>query len=237
MTGDNALFSDILIRSSGEKMTYPVPTYEALKNILHSIYWKPTLIWVVASVRIMKRIQTERKNELVLNYTNKAGNNRDRVFVTYLKDVTYQVRAHFEWNMNRPALEADRKDGKHYNIAKRMIERGGRRDVFLGKRECQAYVEPCVFGEGAGFYDNSGDIPLGVMLHGITYADEAILQEDMGMDTVRLWMPVMKNGVIDFIRPEECVSKRHIRMGKIKPFGEEYGNFTGCDEAEKEVTQ
>ena len=29
-------------------------------------------------------------------------------------------------------------------IAKRMIEYGGRRDIFLGTRECQAYVVPCV---------------------------------------------------------------------------------------------
>lgn len=29
----------------------------------------------------------------------------------------------------------------------------GRRDVFLGTRECQAFVEPCEFGKGDGAYD------------------------------------------------------------------------------------
>ena len=38
----------------------------------------------------------------------------------------------------------DRNENKHYFIAKRMIERGGRRDVFLGACEYQAYVEPYI---------------------------------------------------------------------------------------------
>lgn len=53
----------------------------------------------------------------------------------------------FEFNLNHPELENDRNEHKHHNIAKRMVARGGRRDVFLGTRECQAFVEPCVFGE------------------------------------------------------------------------------------------
>jgi CRISPR-associated protein Cas5d len=132
--------------------------------------------------------------------------------------------------MNRPELAGDRNEHKHHNIAKRMIERGGRRDVFLGTRECQGYVEPCAFGESAGAYDNCPDMPLSLMYHGITYADEAVNEEDKGLLTVRLWNPVMRNGVIEFIRPEECTIKRHIREMEIKPFGHEHGNFTGLDE-------
>ena len=40
----------------------------------------------------------------------------------------------------------------------------------------------------------------------------------------------MKNGVISFIRPEECTIKRHVREMEIKPFGEEHGNFQGLSE-------
>lgn len=40
--GKYALFSDILTRPGGEKSSYPIPTYEALKGIANSIYWKPT---------------------------------------------------------------------------------------------------------------------------------------------------------------------------------------------------
>lgn len=226
VTADYALFSDVLTRTGGEKFSYPVPTYECLKGILHSIYWKPTLIWYVDSVRIVNPIRTLRKGVRPLNY----GGGNDLAYCTYLCDVKYQVRAHFEWNENRPELEGDRNENKHHNIAKRMIERGGRRDIFLGTRECQGYVEPCVFGEGEGYYDKSGEIPYALMLHGITYADEAVLEEDKGKMTVRLWQPVMKNGVIDFIRPEECTIKRCIREMEIKPFGKMQCNFTGADE-------
>ena len=63
----------------------------------------------------------------------------------------------------------------------------------LGTRECQAFVEPCVFGEGESYYDTMpGEVSYGFMYHGITYAEEAILEEDQDQMTVRFWRPVMK---------------------------------------------
>ena len=224
VSGDYALFSDILTRPGGEKVSYPIPTYEALKGILSSVYWKPTLVWVIDSVRVMNRIRTVRKGMRPIKY----GGGNDLSFYSYLNDVRYQVRAHFEWTGNRPELEKDRNENKHHNIARRMIERGGRRDIFLGTRECQGYVEPCRFGEGEGYYDGSGEIPYSIMYHGITYADEAVLSEDAGKMTVRLWTPVMRDGLIDFIRPEECELKRHVRDMSIKVFGKD--NFVGSEE-------
>jgi CRISPR-associated protein Cas5d len=47
INGDYALFSDPITRVGGEKCSYHVPTYEALKGILHSVYWKPTIIWIM----------------------------------------------------------------------------------------------------------------------------------------------------------------------------------------------
>ena len=47
VTGDCALFSDPIMRVGGEKCSYQVPTYEALKGILSSVYWKPTIIWYI----------------------------------------------------------------------------------------------------------------------------------------------------------------------------------------------
>ncbi len=226
--GKNALFSDILTRPGGEKSSYPIPTYEALKGIANSIYWKPTFFWVIDSVRIINPIRTVRKGMRPIKM--EGGN--DLAYYTYLDNVYYQVRAHFEWNMNRPELEADRNENKHHNIAKRMIERGGRRDIFLGTRECQGYVEPCVFGEGAGAYDHCGTIPYALMYHGITYADEAVCEEDKGMMTVRLWTPVMENGIINFMRPEDCRIKNHIRKMPIKEFSRDKENFSGLEEFE-----
>ena len=142
--GDYALFSDPLMRLGGEKCSYQVPTYEALKGILSSVYWKPTFIWRILDVRVMNPIQTEVKGIRPIKYS--GGN--DLAYYTYLKSCRYQVRACFDWNDNRPELCGDRNENKHHCIARRMIEKGGRRDIFLGTRECQGYVEPCVCGNG-----------------------------------------------------------------------------------------
>ena len=120
VSGAYALFSDPVTRVGGEKCTYQIPTYEALKGIMHSIYWKPTITWIIDEVRIMNPIQTETKAIRPISYN--GGN--DLSYYTYLKDVCYQVRAHFEWNENRPELREDRNENKHHNIAKRMIQRG-----------------------------------------------------------------------------------------------------------------
>lgn len=219
--GRYALFSDPITRVGGEKFSYPVPTYQAVKGILESVYWKPTFIWVPDAIRILNPIETESKGIRPVHYNN--GKN-DLSIYTYLKNVAYQVKAHFEWNLNRPDLAEDCIEHKHYQIAKRMLERGGRRDIFLGARECQGYVEPCGFREGPGAYDKSPPMPLGLMVHGITYGDE----DGSGQMSERLWRPVMREGVIEFIRPEECPIIRPIRRQKIKTFlpGE---NFQGCD--------
>ena len=131
VSGDYALFSDPVTRVGGEKCSYHIPTYEALKGILQSVYWKPTFVWIIDAVRVMNPIRTETKGIRPICYN--GGN--ELAYYTYLKNVCYQVRAHFEWNENRPELEADRNEHKHHNIARRMIARGGRRDVFLGTRE------------------------------------------------------------------------------------------------------
>lgn len=225
--GRFALFSDPITRVGGEKYSYPVPTYQALKGIAESCYWKPTFTWFVDAVRVMKPIETESKGIRPIRYND--GTN-DLSIYTYLTDVEYQVKVHFEWNQNRPDLAADRNENKHYFIARRMLERGGRRDIFLGTRECQGYIEPCEFGEGEGAYDMAPSVPLGVMVHGITYADES---RD-GMMSVRLWHPKMEKGVISFIRPDECPIIRPIRKQAMKSFtlGK---NLQGCGDLGQEV--
>lgn len=227
--GDYGLFSDPVMRIGGEKSTYQIPTYESLKGILMSVYWKPTLIWVIDAVRVMNQIQTESKGIRPIKYS--GGN--DLSFYTYLKDCRYQVRAHFEWNDNRPELAQDRNENKHHEIAKKMIRKGGRRDIFLGTRECQGYVEPCQFGEGQGAYDDIAELSFGLMYHGITYPDEAYSEETKGKMTVRFWQPVMKNGIIEFLRPEDCPWQRPVRDMEMKPFGEEHQNFVGLNEFEE----
>ena len=226
--GDYALFSDPITRVGGEKCSYQIPTYEAIKGILASVYWKPTIIWYIDKVRVMNQIQTEVKGIRPIKY-QQGGN--DLSYYNYLKKCRYQVQAHFEWNMNRPELASDRNENKHHNIAKRMIEKGGRRDIFLGTRECQGYVEPCRFGEGAGFYDNLNQLAFGLMYHGITYPDESYSEETKNRMTINMWYPVMKNGVIEYLRPQKCPIHKPIHKMEMKKFDDK--NFSGTDEFEE----
>ena len=171
VSGRYALFSEAATRVGGEKFSYQVPTYQALKGITESIYWKPTFMWVI---------------------------------------------------------DADRDENKHHNIALRSVQKGGRRDIFLGTRECQGYVEPCEFGSGEGFYDGYGEWNMGYMFHGFTYPDE---NEDHDF-IARFWSPVMSDGIIEFERPESTkLDGRIIRKNQsvkefalgsnLQPVGEE----------------
>lgn len=207
--GRFALFTDPMTRIGGEKCSYHIPTYEALKGIARSIFWKPTFIWIIDKVRIMNRIRTESKSMKPLNY---GGGNTLAIY-TYLADVEYQVQAHFEWNPYREDLAQDRIDGKHFQIAQRMVKKGGRQDIFFGTRECQGYVEPCVFGEGEGFYDNAGELAYGIIFHGFDYPTETGKNELHS----RFWQPVMKNGIVGFPRPEDCTIRKFVREMKANP--------------------
>ena len=227
IVGDYALFADPVMRVGGEKCSYQVPTYEALKGILHSVYWKPTFTWYIDQVRVMNQIQMESKGIRPIKY----GGGNDLAYYTYLKNCRYQVRAHFEWNENRPELEADRNEYKDHSIAKRMIEQGGRRDVFLGARECQGYVIPCGFGEGEGKYDDVSELDFGLMYHGITYPDEAYSDDTTDAMTANFWRPIMKNGIITFVKPKDCPHHKFLRSMKMKSFACDK-NFAGLDEFE-----
>ena len=209
VSGKYALFTDPLTKIGGEKCSYHIPTYEALKGVLSSVYWKPTIIWIIDRVRVMKRIRTQTRSAKPVEY----GGGNSLAIYTYLSDVEYQVQAHFEWNMNRKDMEKDRNENKHFFVAKRMIDKGGRRDIFLGARECQGYVEPCRFGEGKSDYDDYGEISFDLMFHGFDYPDELGGKELHA----RFWRPKMVDGKIDFIKPEACNIRKLVRSMKANP--------------------
>jgi CRISPR-associated protein Cas5d len=241
--GRYALFTDPLTKIGGEKCSYHLPTYEALKGVCKSIYWKPTVVWVVDAVRVMKRIRTQTKGTKPLNYGGvypsektpgkKQDNFNDLAIYTFLSDVEYQVRAHFEWNEHHKELEKDRIDGKHFAIAKRMLERGGRQDIFLGTRDCQAYVEPCVLGDGESAYDKDDEVGYGLMFHGFDYPDE------MGTNELyaRFWYPTLKKGVLTFERPENCKHRKFVRKMDAKSFGTENIKSVEIEVVELEVME
>ena len=209
--GRYAMFTDPLTRMGGEKCSYHLPTYEGLKGIVKSIYWKPTLTWIVDDLRVMKRIQTQTKGTKPLEF----GGGNTLATYTFLFDVEYQVRAHFVWNEHRPELTKDRNERKHFETATRMLDRGGRQDIFLGTRDCQGYVESCAFGSGPGDYDSLSRLDYGVMFHGFDYPDETGIHELHA----RFWRPVLTEGRLHFPAPETCTMRKFIRPMMAKRFG------------------
>ncbi len=221
VSGRYALFTDPFSKTGGDKCSYQIPTYEALAGIARSIYWKPTFLYRVLRVRVMNQIRTESKSVKPLKMN---GGNTLAIY-NYLKDVRYQVEARIVWNTSPGAARyaKDRIDGKHYTIARRMVEKGGRRDIFLGTRECQGLVVPCEFGEGKGAYDGHGELAFGVMFHSFAYPSET------GKDELRtrFWRPVMKDGIVEFIAPEQCDPEMTRFIRKMTP---EYVRSSGLEE-------
>lgn len=209
--GRYAMFTDPVSRIGGEKYSYHLPTYEAIKGTLKSIYWKPTLIWYVDKIRVIKPLRTQTKGTKPLNWD---GGNSLAIY-TFLHEVEYQVEAHFEWNLHRTELANDRINGKHYSIMQRMLEKGGRQDIFLGTRDCQGYVESCEFGSGASFYDGIDELSFGLMFHSFAYPDETGGQNLESL----FWQATLKQGILQFPRPEECTVRRVVRPMRIKAFG------------------
>ena len=194
-------------------------------------------------VRILRRIRTQTRGMKPLNYdgifasarqpTKKQTPPNTLAIYTYLTgdarsespaaDITdspgveYQVRAHFEWNPHHEALARDRVAGKHYAIAKRSLERGGRQDIFLGTRDCQGYVVPCAFGEGPGDYDNDDSIDCDLTFHSFDYPDET----GAGRFGANFWRPKLVNGVLTFPRPDDTsqLVKKDIRAMEPRAFG------------------
>ncbi|WP_334195617.1 type I-C CRISPR-associated protein Cas5c [Muricomes intestini] len=223
--GDYALFTDPVTKGGGEKYTYSIPTCQALKGITEQIYWKPTLTYFIDSVKIIKRIQTETKG---IRTPLKNGTN-DLNYYTYLRDVEYLVQFHFEWNQNRPELKADQNEIKHERILLRSMEKGGRRDIFLGTRECVGFVERIreeQFKTASTYYDGK-KLSFGIMFHSFSYPGENEYQG--GGKLISNFADIkMGNGKVDFIRPEECQIHHTLRTYGFKSFNE--GNMKFADE-------
>lgn len=106
--GRYALFSDPITRMGAEKMSLPIPTYQAIKGITESIYFKPSIIWRIDAVRVIKPIKTEGKGIRSISYD--TDKNTLSVY-SYLSDVEYEVRAHFVANPYGRITEIIRENG------------------------------------------------------------------------------------------------------------------------------
>lgn len=194
--GQRALWTSPESKSGGEKITYQIPTREALRGIIDANYFKPTIKNEIDQIRIMNRIETYTVGTRLLLNDYKS----DLSAYTYLRDVCYYVKFHFEWNENRPDLLKDRNMRKHEEITKRSLKRGGRRPIFLGISECMGYIEILdenQYENDIGYYDNK-NMAFGIMFNGFIYPNKSGIKLKSTFSNID-----MINGRVDFIKPEE----------------------------------
>ncbi|WP_273497337.1 type I-C CRISPR-associated protein Cas5c [Peptoniphilus rhinitidis] len=195
--GAKALITAPESKSGGEKISYDIPTGEVLKGIIDANYFKPTILNVIDEVRIMNKIESYTQGIRLLLKDYKS----DLSAYTFLTDVCYYVKFHFEWNEYREDLKNDRNFNKHESITERSLRRGGRRPIFLGVSECMGYIDILTeeeYENDIGYYDDTSK-GFGLMFVGFIYPKES------GGILKSAYAPInMKNGRIVYPKPEEC---------------------------------
>lgn len=195
--GDYGLFTNPASKGGGEKSSYSIPTRQALNGIVDGLYHKPTFKNIITEVKVMNQIHTE-----VIGTRALLGNGKaDLNYMSYLIDLEYLIRFHFIWNESRPDLIPDRNPKKHEVIMERSLEKGGRRDIFIGTRECFAVAEAISLEEyqAANSYYDGQTLSFGIMFHSFSYPsneNEQLLS--YFADTT------MHDGVVNFKPQENC---------------------------------
>ena len=96
---------------------------------------KPTILWYATGCG---HEPNPHRGEAHSVYTVQRRRGNDLAYYTYSAPL---LSCGTLDGINRPELEGDRNEHKHYQMAKRMIERV-RRDVLLWNAECQGYGNP-----------------------------------------------------------------------------------------------
>lgn len=209
VTGDYALFTTPETKAGGESFSYPVPTKQALQGIVDAVYFKPTIKNVVDAVRVCSPIRTHvRGNRGFMIFGKNSNINESDLFnKSYLVSVDYIIKFHFTWAMHREDLVNDRIMKKHTAIMERSIERGGRRSIFLGTRECTGFVEASTeeeFNTAPSPYENQ-QFSYGLMFN------EFIYPTTKGELFKACYAPInMDNGIIQYPTVEEAAVIREI---------------------------
>lgn len=213
--GKQALFTDPITRD-GEKTSYGVPTYSALVGITESIYWKPCINYVIDEVRVINKIKKEAQattwTKYKNNYTEKIDENKGLSYFTYLQDVEYEVKCHMIFNKDFVSTKDNNdKPQKHWDIFKRALKQGGRKNIFLGTTDCNiAYVEPLPnYGEKESYYSGV-DIDFHNMFHSFDYPTKSNPEQF----NINFSEVTMNDGKIVFIKKELC-KKRKIENVKL----------------------
>jgi CRISPR-associated protein Cas5d len=206
-----------------ERVTYPVPTPSALEGMLKSVYWKPSMRYVIDKIVVfnpilytsIRRNEVREKIELKNVKKQMCGKDADPVIYTkdcisqrtslMLKNVKYGVEFHFELTNIRNERE-ENGNAKHAEIIKRRLERGQCfRQPCMGCRELAVKSITLVDDFDYTAVDSSllNTQDLGYMLYGLTFDDDEKLKETWSEQyfsdsaEASFYHPFMVNGVID----------------------------------------
>jgi len=208
-----------------ERVSYDVPTPGALEGMLKSVYWKPSIRYVIDQVVVFNPIdfinirRNEVKDKVLLSAVRAqmkgdpkadpriyADESRSQRAAMLLKNVRYGVAFHFQPS---GVKDGDADEKKHYNILLRRLRAG------------QHFRQPC-FGCGefpvsrltlVDDFDLSGvspeireagDVDLGFMLYRMRFEDGGVpvngdwdAPKFSDKATAEYYRPHMVNGVID----------------------------------------
>lgn len=224
LEGDRACFTRPEFKV--ERMSYPVPPPGALEGLLKSIYWKPSMRYVIDKIVVfnqirytnvrcneiksklsMSRIKSQMKKNTADYYIDRTENYIQRA-TRMLRDVKYGIEFHIELT----GLRSEKEEGinslqKHYHILKRRLEKGQYfRPPCLGMASYMVKQIECVneFDMGQVAPENMDNIDLGFMLYRINFKNGGRPIDDnwdapvySEACTAQYYHPRMVNGVID----------------------------------------
>lgn len=173
-----------------ERVSYDVPTPGALEGMLKSVYWKPSIRYVIDKIVVFNPIKfmnirrNETKNKVnysAVSNAMKGGRASPEVYTSgdgisqrsamVLKDVRYGIEFHFEMT-GLCSDHEDESEKKHYNIILRRLRDGQCfRQPVLGCREFSVkslrLVDKLPLEEISP--ELMGDVDLGFMLYGLKF--------------------------------------------------------------------
>lgn len=227
--GDLALFTAPPTKGGSERFSYLVPTQQALHGIVDAIYFKPTFTNIVSEVKVINRIQTEIMGMRNL-YLDGAI---DRSNISYLSNVEYLIKFYFTWNDSRMDLKNDRNISKHESIMERSLKKGGRRDIFLGSRECLGFAEEIdedEYENSKSFYQGQ-ELDFGLMFQTFSYPTKQLPEFWSYYSKI-----LMKDGVITFKDIKDCEVRNKLSnteytiANQIKSVDNEYNEIQSWEE-------
>lgn len=217
-----------------ERVSYDVPTPGALEGMLKSIYWKPSIKYVIDKIIVFNPIdfanirRNEVKDKVSLQKVKLQmnGNGGDPCVYTseertqrasmVLKNVKYGIEFHFELTGLKNDRETDA-ENKHYNIIKRRLEKGQCfRTPCLGCSEFPVkrieIVDEFDMNLISSQITSMGDVDLGYMNFKVVFRDQGVpLNGDWenpvfsDKASTVYYRPHMVNGVIDVTKYREVM--------------------------------